>query len=324
MPYRCSPVPHIVKPGHHRFRRILLQFGMHALNTLLSFSDRPDTVINHLLWINRVVVGLDCRYLKAGGMTWPYLDGGTGNPVVLLHGFGATKDHMVSLAQSLVRSYRVVIPDLPGYGDHAMDWTTSYDIESQARRLYQFVHAVGIDRCHLIGVSLGGYVAALYSARFPGRVRSLTLIDSSGFGSPTPSDAVALYRQQGHNIFLYTNTQEFIRFMTFLVYPPLKLPGRLLRYWSNMGIQRLRWRQKLFADLIAGGHERLDDLAGQITAPALVLWGKQDRICHISSVAMIMERMKDCRAYIFDPCGHLPMMEYPRICRTLVGRFRAC
>jgi pimeloyl-ACP methyl ester carboxylesterase len=320
---RCT----VVRPGRVRLRRLILRCGIRLLDALLLIAPNPDAAIARLVGLNRMACGLQCLYRKVDGAVWPYLQGGgRGEPVVLLHGFGATKDNMIPLAHALCRSpCRVVIPDLPGFGDHTPDWSAVYDVESQALRLERFIDSLGLGRAHLIGVSLGGYVAAWYAARFSERIRSLCLMDGAGFGSPVASDAMALYDRAGRNVFLYSSPEAFEIFMGFLVHRFPGMPGRLTRHWARWGIERLEWRRKLFDDLVRGGLYMLDGMAGRITAPTLVLWGMQDRICHVSAVSTALERIGDCRAYIFDPCGHLPMIEYPRLSRSIVAGFlRRC
>ncbi len=311
----------ILTPHHARSRQVLLRLGIGSLNALLAVVKQPDALMDRLVYVNRQLCGLRSHYLKAGGLIWPYLDGGRGDTVVLLHGFGAAKDHMVSLALSLRRFYRVIVPDLPGFGDHTPDWSASYDVESQVCRLEQFFNALGVERFHLLGVSLGGYVAAYFAALFPDRARTLALMDSSGFSAPVCSDAMALFQERGRNIFLYESADEFDFFMRFLIHELPGLPAGLRHHWAERGIAQLRWRRKLFDDLIVGGIDLMDRMASRIEAPTLVLWGQHDRICHVSTVPQILDGIADCRAYIFNPCGHLPLIEYPQICRKLYCRF---
>ncbi len=282
-----------------------------GLNLALKISDPPDMLMNGLLHMNRWLCGVRSRYRRTGDLIWPYLVGGKGFPVVLLHGFGADKDRFGSLVPFLRRSFQVIIPDIPGFGDHAPNWSLSYDIDAQSERLEAFIKAIGLRRFHLLGLSLGGYLAGYYTVRFPKRVRTLALIDSAGFSTPVPSDAQRLFESQGRNIFLYTNEQELLDLVDFLLYRPVKLPTAVRRYWIRQGISQRFWREKLFADLMTGGLHLMDSLAGAIKVPALVVWGAEDRICHVTAVERIHSLVEDCRACIIHRCGHIPMIEYP-------------
>jgi abhydrolase domain-containing protein 6 len=277
--------------------------------------------MTRLQHLGRRLGGMQARYLKSGGVVWPYLDGGKGVPVVLLHGYGADKDRFVNLVPFLRRRHRVIIPDLPGFGEHRPDWALSYGIHDQVRRLDGFLHAVGLRRFHLMGLSLGGYLAGVYAARFPRRLRTLALMDSAGFTSPVPSDAQRMYDSVGRNIFLYSSKREVQTLIDFLLHHPVRLPMALLDYWASQGLARQAWRAKLFDDFIAGGRYELDRLAPFIQAPTLVIWGGDDRICHVSAVDRILSLIRNCRAYIIHGCGHIPMVEYPVLFRRLYLEF---
>ena len=237
--------------------------------------------------------------------------------MVLLHGFGADKDRFGSLVPFLRRRHQVIIPDIPGFGEHLPNWSVSYDIDDQVERLHGFFSAIGLQRFHMLGLSLGGYLAGVYAARFPLRVYTLALMDSAGFTTPIPSDAQRLYESEGRNIFLYSNGRELQALMDFLLYHPIELPIALRTFWTCQGLARQAWRAKLFDDLVAGGMDALDRLAPAIQVPTLVIWGAEDRICHVSAVDRILAKVKDCRAYIIHGCGHIPMLEYPALFRRL-------
>jgi pimeloyl-ACP methyl ester carboxylesterase len=239
----------------------------------------------------------------------------------LLHGFGADKDRFGPLPADLRRWYRVIIPDLPGFGEHQPDWGAVYNIPAQVTRLESFFRALGLNRFHLLGISLGGYVAACYAARFPRHVQSLTLMNTAGIDSPVSSDAFRLLQLHDQNIFLYTNEAQFQKMMDYLMFRPIQLPMRIRRYWAAQGLRSLSWRRKLFADLFADGCFRLDEDARQIEAPTLVIWGCQDRILHVSAVDRLLEMIADCRAYVLGDCGHVPLFEYPRLSLRLCRDF---
>ena len=109
-----------------------------SFNVMLKMSRRPESHVESLLDLNRWLCGVQARYKKSGDFLWPYLVGGRGVPVVLLHGFGADKDRFGSLVPFLRRTFQVIVPDIPGFGDHAPDWSLCYDIQRQVDRLQVF------------------------------------------------------------------------------------------------------------------------------------------------------------------------------------------
>jgi len=306
-------------------QRGLMPFSINALNLMLKMSQDPDGVIAFGKRLNRRLCGLRLRKIKVADRVWPYLEGGRGDSLVLLHGFGADKDRFGSFLPMMGRHYHLVVPDLPGFGEQQPIWSTSYDIISQVRRLERFIEAAGPERFHLMGISLGGYMAAYYAARNTDRVRSLCLMNSAGFSSLVSGDAIRLFQTHGQNVFLPTDGAALQLLVDFLLYRSIKLPGTFKRYWLEQALDLQTWRKKLLEDLLAGGIYLMDFLAGRIVAPTLVVWGAEDRICHVSTVDNIMALIENCQSVILHGCGHIPIFEYPSLSAKLYRDFlRSC
>ena len=117
-----------------------------------------------------------------------YLDSGSGEPLLLIHGFGANKDNWIEIAPRLFRHFRLIIPDLPGFGDSTRDPDARYDIDTQCERLHQFIDELKFEKVHLAGNSMGGYLSGVYAARFPERVNSQWLLAPAGVESAERSE----------------------------------------------------------------------------------------------------------------------------------------
>src|SRR5512136_1724784 len=135
-----------------------------------------------------------------------YLEGGTGETVVLLHGFGGYKDQWTAFAKYL-KGYHLVIPDLPGSGESSQVPTDNYGVESQVGRIDRFVEVLKLDKFHMAGNSMGGAYAATYGAKHPGKVLTLALLDTSGAPSPNKSEFV-LQLEKGNNLLLASNAED--------------------------------------------------------------------------------------------------------------------
>lgn len=315
------PHCHSLKPNPPFFQRGAQRLALKGLDLMMRLAANRESVEHTFVSLSRRLSGLKIKHQKIGNIIWPYLEGGTGEHVVLLHGFGANKDRFGVLGPSLRRFFHVVIPDLPGFGDHLPDWSTDYGIDGQVRRFKRFIDAAGLGEFHLMGISLGGYIAGCYAARHPQRVKSLCLMDSAGFSSPVTSDALRLYHGRSRNIFLPSSGQQMQDMIDYLMHRPMLLPATLRRYWVQQVLDQLPWRQKLLADLLDNSLELMDGLAGDIKAPTLVVWGAEDRICHVSTVGNIMDLIDDCRAYIIHGCGHIPIVEFPGLVQKIYVDF---
>ena len=137
-----------------------------------------------LIGLERFTSGLKRHVIQVGDHRIVYSEGGQGEPVVLLHGFGASADSWNRFAKPLTKHYRVIAPDQPGWGASTRLETASYAYPAQVERLHQFLSALGLKRVHLIGHSMGGFIASAYAARYPDEVITLGLIAPHGMVEP--------------------------------------------------------------------------------------------------------------------------------------------
>jgi pimeloyl-ACP methyl ester carboxylesterase len=288
----------------------MLPFFLGSLDLMLRMVRSPDALIEFGRRFNRRLCGVRWRAQRIGARVWPYLEGGRGENVVMLHGFGADKDRFGALLM-MGRGYHLVVPDIPGFGQHRPTEPARYDIDTQVRRLERFVDAVGLARFHLMGISMGGYMAGYYAARNADRVTSLCLMDSAGFSSPVRSDAMRRFQDDGCNVLLPADGAGLQLMVDHLLHRRLEIPGTLKRYWLKQTLALRPWHQKLLEDLMDGGLYRLDDVAARIQAPTLVIWGAQDRICHVATVGTILALIDNCHAYVIHGCGHIPFIDFP-------------
>jgi len=146
----------------------LALLGVAALASLgvglyLYFS--PEHAVRRALEFERGLAGLARKEVElANGVRYVYLEGGKGEPLMLLHGFGANKDNFVRVAKYLTPHYRVVIPDQIGFGESAKPPKGDYAPRAQAERLRALAKALGMPQLHLGGNSMGGHIALTYAA----------------------------------------------------------------------------------------------------------------------------------------------------------------
>ena len=134
----------------------------------------------------------------ADGTHVVYLEGGSGEPLVLVHGFGADKDNFTRVARWLTPHYRVIVPDLVGFGESSHLPDVDYHYAAQAQRVRAFVQALGLQRVDLGGNSMGGGIAMSYAAQHPQEVHSLWLVDCAGIAGAPPSESLAKITGERH------------------------------------------------------------------------------------------------------------------------------
>jgi pimeloyl-ACP methyl ester carboxylesterase len=125
------------------------------------------------------------NYVRAGSINTRYWVLGEGETnVILIHGLGASADIWMYNIHPLSKNYRIYIPDLAGFGRADIP-DASFTPTDYVQFLDDFLKALKIDRAVLIGQSLGGGIALLYTIRFPEKVNKLVLVDNAGFGDET-------------------------------------------------------------------------------------------------------------------------------------------
>ena len=115
------------------------------------------------------------RTVASGNASFTYLEAGSGTPLVLLHGVGSAARSWTGQVAALSKDLRVIAWDAPGYGGSSALAAPEPGAEDYATALREFLGALGVDRFHLVGHSLGCIMAARFARRHPGRLVSLTL-----------------------------------------------------------------------------------------------------------------------------------------------------
>jgi abhydrolase domain-containing protein 6 len=273
------------------------------------YTAAPGIVYRCIVSMERCRAGLSLRSIRVDDHRIVYLEGGTGPTVLLLHGFSAEKDHWARFARFLTPRFRVIIPDIPGFGESSKIEGDSYDTASQVERLERFVGLLGLKSFHLAGNSMGGRIACYLAVKNPGMILSLALFDSSGVTPPKKSE-YQVAQARGKNLLLLQNAGDFDRVMKLNFAKPPWLPGRVKSYLGEKALASRPFNQKINDDLSKHPLD-LQPLLGNVRAPALILWGDDDRILDPSAVGVFEKGLTKHLTVIMKKCGHSPMLERP-------------
>lgn len=264
--------------------------------------------------------GFDEHRVDIGEMEWVlYRNDNAGKPaIVMVHGFSADKDVWPRFAKHFVADFDVIIPDLAGHGDTGFDATWDYSIAAQTDRVAALLAALNIEQAHIIGNSMGGYLAAQFAIRYPQQTLSATMVDPAGVSFPVPSEMYQLIAQ-GDNPFFIESRRDFDRFYPMTMAKPPYLPKVVLAAVAQKYIERREQLEKIFNDF--HGSELLDNQLSQLTAPAMLWWGDQDRLLHVSAVPVWQAGVPQLETHVFEGIGHMPMVEIPQQTATLYRAF---
>jgi abhydrolase domain-containing protein 6 len=253
--------------------------------------------------------GLSRHTVQVDDHRWVYLEGGKGETLLFVHGFGMEKDGWGLFPKAFSRSYRLILPDLPGFGENSRLESANYDVPSQAKRLNRFVQSLGLNRFHLAGSSMGGYIAGFYASEYPEKVKSLALFNPAGVNSPVPSDLWRRYAETGEIALVYRTKEGFEEILRLLFYRVPPVPGAFKTYFAELGASNYVFYGKVLRDLDRGGKHELEQRLPRVEARTLVLWGANDRILHVSGAEKFREGLKNVKVVILDQCGHVPFFE---------------
>jgi abhydrolase domain-containing protein 6 len=239
-----------------------------------------------------------------------YAEGGTGDTIIMLHGFGGSKDNWLRFAKYFTSGYRVIIPDLPGFGDSSKPQDKKYNIMSEVERLNLLVKELKLTKFHLVGNSMGGSIAGNYAATYPEMVRTLALFDSAGVVSPVKSER-ALLLEKGINPLIVKDVNDYDKLLQINFVKPPQLPSLVKKYLTQQAMKAAPLNEKIYKDLTDSDISVLESKLNMITAPALIVWGDSDKVIHVSSVGIFERNIKNSKSAIIKDCGHVPMMEKP-------------
>lgn len=308
--------------------KILLVLIFAPLITLaLLYFLFPEQLVLLMRWLMRKRARLVRKTVTVDGRVWPYLEGGDRSKptLVMVHGFGADKDHWTFYAPRLTKDYHLIAPDLPGFGENDRDGELPFDVTSQAARLKAFLDTLGIERPHLGGNSMGGWIALRFAIDYPDRLRTLTLMNNAGIMGADESELQKLAADRDYNPLVLASLEDADRLIAFVVRKPTHVPARLKPVIYADALKHRDLLDKIFW-VIADEMEQkpLNDELGKVTVPTLIIWGRHDKLIDVSCVAVLEAGIAGSRSHIFDHVAHVPMIEDPKATAEVQREFLAC
>ena len=257
--------------------------------------------------------GMMQKSVDVGGTSWPYLEGGSpaGEPVVLIHGFGGDKDNWSFYAPFLTGKYRLICPDLPGFGENDRSLDRDHSMAAQATGVRDLLDALGIAKAHIGGNSMGGFIALRFALDFPDRLRSLTLFNNAGVTGTEPSDLETLFTPEDSPL-VPRSPADFDRLMKFVVFKPRFIPGQFKKLLLAEITPHRALLDKIFFGLVDEMQNHpLNGELGKVAAPTLIIWGRRDQLINYTCATVQHEGIAGSEVTIFEDVGHVPMIEQP-------------
>lgn len=270
----------------------------------------PKAVARAIAALDRWRCGLSLKQCEVMGFRIPYLEGGSGEPLILIHGFGGQKENFSHVAAELRRQYHVYIPDLPGFGAASRDAQADYHIEAQAARVIAFADALGLRRLHMGGNSMGGFIAAECAAHHPDRIASLWLIGSAGVPGAKESESIRQFRSTGEWPHLIHQPSDFDKLVhSVMVHPPF-MPYAVRWVLGRRGVADYELHRRI-AQQALGESPPLNQRYEHLATPTLIVWGTEDTVLDPSCVKGFQALFPNSKVRLMKGRGHAAMMEAP-------------
>ena len=234
---------------------------------------------------------------------------GDGAPLLFLHGAGAG-GRWLSFQEALARRFDVLSPTHPGHaGSPAAEWIE--DILDLAFHYLDLLDALRLDRVHLVGASLGGWIAAEMAVIASHRLSSLVLIDPVGikvdgwiypflFGMELPELVATVFHRPEAALALAPKDQSVDTLVEL--------------YRQNAALARVAWNPYLY-------DPRLRRRLARIGAPTLLAWGEHDRLAPLVCADTWRKEIAGARLTTFRHSGHVPHLEEPEAVAAAIAEF---
>ena len=287
-----------------------------ALATVGFAATAPEKVLQAEFARQRWLAGAELRTADVADHRWSVLEAGDmaakDKPlIVLVHGFVGSKENWLPLMRELSRDYRLVAPDLPGWGESQRIAGSDYGPLAQMQRLAQFIRTLGETPALVVGHSMGGQLVGLLASRHPELVQRIGLMSAAGVTFEENAFANAVLA--GENPYQVTNKPELRRFLGIVFADPPFVPWPV----DEALVRRRRadrdFEQRVL-DAIGRGPEALllEQELGRIDAPALLLWCRDDKVIDVSAAQTFARGLRDSTTVLLSGCGHMPLMAQPR------------
>jgi pimeloyl-ACP methyl ester carboxylesterase len=260
------------------------------------------------------------HYIEVGNVNARYwLAGEKGSIVILLHGLNCHVEFWEKNIAALAQEHSVFAVDIVGFGRTDKP-AIAYTFQQMADFVLDFMNAMNIDKASLVGHSMGGGITMMVAARAPDRVEKIVLVDSSGLGKRMSLMVRLLTLPVIGEVLTKPSRQGVVRQMQMCLYDHSQASDDFIDRAAAIG--KLPDIQRSVLSVLRGGCNifgmkkkvvtDFSECIKRISAPILVIWGRQDRINPFSDGEAAVERMGDVRLHIIDQAHHFPQIDKPR------------
>lgn len=259
-----------------------------------------------------------------------YNEAGHGETVVMLHGGGpgasGWSNYNRNIEAFVEAGYRVILMDCPGFNKSGPIVTAEMRGLVNARAIKGLLDALGIEKAHLVGNSMGGHASLTFALEYPDRLGKLVLMAPAGLGhsllSPMPLEGIKLLLE----LYRDPTLDNLQRMINVFVYDPNRITKELVQgRYDNMtqNIEHIQnFAKSMELNPGAFGPD-FTTLLGKIQAKTFVAWGRDDRFVPLDHGLKLVAGLPDGQLHVFSKCGHWAQWEHADTFNRMVIDFLA-
>ena len=294
------------------FKWLLVVIAVIVIVPVLVVFFRPSLIIAKDVARKELTVPAS-HFVEWRGVQLHYTDEGQGMPVMMIHGFGGSYTNFDSLAALMKGQYRVIRVDLPGFGlsDYPADKAGEDLIQTYRDYLTFMLDTLHLDSVYAIGNSMGGGLTWIMAGDHPEQVRKIVLLNSAGYDIEKAAAKLTMFKyngvgkifERGMPLFMSQNGMERGYADPSKINPRVvEVNNKFTNREGNITHMLRMGRAAQFPD---------PALITRVQCPTLIVWGQQDSIIPVENAGRFKRDIKNSELVVFNPCGHMPMMELP-------------
>jgi pimeloyl-ACP methyl ester carboxylesterase len=248
--------------------------------------------------------------IDAGGIDTSYLEAGSGEPVLMLHGSGPGVSGLANWQHnipSLSQRFHVLAPDIVGFGATERPDDIIYSLPTWTDHVWAFLDAHGIEKTAIVGNSLGGRIALQMAIDRPDRITKMVLMGAPGVGMTLTDGLVALrgYEPSHHAM------RDLLR--NYFAVDPTMITDELvaIRYQASIADGAYEAYRAMFFDPRHAGSELgiTEDDVRAIATPTLLVHGREDKVVPVGVSVTMLGLLPKADLHVFSACGHWTQIE---------------
>ena len=263
------------------------------------------------------------KFMDLYGINIHYSDEGSGDVILLLHGVFSSLHTFNKWAEHLCKSYRVIRIDLPGFGLTGPSIDNEYGMDLYIGYIRKFMDNLGVDKFHIAGNSLGGWIAWEFAVAHEERINKMVLVNAAGYvsGGNYPLPFVIAQTPVLRQVFNYEIVPKVVvrRFLRQVIKDQYVVTDHLVdRYYD---IIHREGNLEAFSRIANSKFIQNTNALRNIETPTLVLWGDEDAWISHHDAEKFKNDLKNVTVKIYKGVGHIPMEEIPELTANDVLNF---